>query len=86
MIRALLVMLVSGLLLAAFFGGIAPGIAPVFDTVEDDAAVQSDDSPVGPGIITTIRDIVFIYAPLILLGVGIGFPLIYAIRRGRFAQ
>jgi len=86
MIRALLVMIISGLLLATFFGAIAPGIGPVFDAVEQDQAVQSDETPVGSGIIATIRDIVFIYAPLIILAVGIGFPLIFALRKGRFAR
>jgi len=79
--RALAVMAAGSFLAIAFFGGIAPGIQPVFDAVATNPAVESTSSPVSPTIISDIRFIVFIVGPLLLIFASILFPIIFAVRR-----
>lgn len=79
--RALVVMVVSSFLIIAFFGGVAPGIQPLFDQIAGSSSVQSSSTPVGTGIIDDIRTIVFILAPMMVVFAGVLLPLIFAVRR-----
>jgi len=83
MIQALLIMLVVLFVLVVFFGAVAPALEPLFTAIETFGAVTSARSPVGASDVTMIESVLFQWAPLIFLAVGIGYPLLYAIRRGR---
>lgn len=83
--RAFVVMLVTMFVAAAFFGGVAPAIEPVFDAVSSNQAVQSGGSPVGAGIIGDIQTIVFILGPMLLILAGVLLPFVFAVRREVFA-
>lgn len=83
MIQALLIMLVVVFILVVFFGAVAPALEPLFAAVETFGAVTSSGSPVGASDVSMIEAVLFQWSPLIFLAVGIGYPLLYAIRRGR---
>jgi hypothetical protein len=83
--RAFVVMLVTMFVAAAFFGGVAPAIQPLFGSVESNSAVQSGGSPVGVGIISDIQTIVFIIGPMMLILAGVLLPFVFAVRREVFA-
>jgi len=83
MIQALLIMIVVLFVLVVFYGAIAPALEPLFRVIETFGAVTSSGSPVGASNVTTIEQILFMYGPLLFLAVGIGYPLLYAIRKGR---
>lgn len=79
MIRAFAVLIVSLFTLAVFFGAVAPGIAPVFDAVKTNDAVQGS-SVVGPEIITELETVTFVFVPLIFGAGAVLLAFLYAIR------
>jgi phosphotransferase system glucose/maltose/N-acetylglucosamine-specific IIC component len=83
--RAFVVMLVTLFVVAAFFGGVAPAISGLFDSVAQNQAVQSSGSPVSTSIIGDIRTIVFIIGPMMLVLAGVLLPFVFAVRREVFA-
>lgn len=83
--RAFVVMLVTLFVVAAFFGGAAPAVQGVFNAVSSNQAVQSSGSPVGAGIITDLRTIVFVIGPMMAILAGVLLPFVFAVRREIFA-
>jgi len=79
--RALAVMVVASFIVVAFFGGVAPGIQPLFDQIAANDAVTSSSTPVGSDIISDIQTIVFVLGPMLVVFAGILLPLIFAVRR-----
>jgi hypothetical protein len=82
--RAFVVMIVTVFVVAAFFGGAAPAVSGLFDSVEENEAVQSSDSPVSTSIIGDIRTIVFIIGPMLTILAGVLLPFVFALRREVF--
>lgn len=83
MISALVIMLVVLFILVVFYSSVAPALEPLFDAIATFGAVTSSGSPVGASDVSTIEVVLFQWAPLIFLAVGIGYPLLYAIQKGR---
>jgi len=83
--RALAVMVVASFIVVAFFGGVAPGIQPLFDQIAANDAVTSSSTPVGSDIISDIQTIVFIIGPMMLILAGVLLPFVFAVRREVFA-
>lgn len=82
--RAFVVMIVTVFVVTAFFGGAAPAVSGLLDTVSDNEAVQSSDSPVSTSIIGDIRTIVFIIGPMLTILAGVLLPFVFALRREVF--
>jgi hypothetical protein len=78
--RALAVMVITAFVLGAYFGAVVPALAPLFDAIQGNAAVQSS-SVVGGGIIEDIRNIAFVLGPLITLFAAILLAFVFAVRR-----
>ncbi|MFD1515697.1 hypothetical protein [Halomarina rubra] len=84
MIRAMVVMVVVLVTLAAFFAGVAPVLEEIGDVASNDPTVQSDDTPVNPGIVDRTMSIALVWGPLGFGFAGILFVFVYAIKFERF--
>lgn len=79
MIRGAVILLTTSLFLVLFFGPIASALNPLFNAVQQNAAVQSS-SVVGPSIIKELRTVIFVFVPLIVGVGGVVITFLLAIR------
>lgn len=78
LLRALVSMLVTIFVVAIYYVGIAPAAVAIFDALE---GFIGPSNPVGAGVISTIREVVTIFAPLILVIGSILIVFVVALRR-----
>lgn len=80
--RALMVPLVILGLVAAFYGGAAPAIEPIFG-IADTTIADNPDSPIESVAMERLSWMMFIGGPILFIASGFVFVLLFAVRAER---